>query len=107
MVTMTHKMPILVPKIALYEPDIPQNTASIARTCFCLGAELEIIDDRILEVGDVSMVAPPAEIHSFTAQTKDTWSVTIVGSPYKMDRHYYDPANNSCRIANPKKQKVV
>ena len=70
-------------------------------------AELEIIDDRILEVGDVSMVAPPAEIHSFTAQTEDTWSVTIVGSPYKMDRHYYDPANNSCRIANPKKQKVV
>ena len=44
MVTMTHKMPILVPKIALYEPDIPQNTASIARTCFCLGAELEIIE---------------------------------------------------------------
>ena len=44
MVTMTHKMPILVPKIALYEPDIPQNKASIARTCFCLGAELEIIE---------------------------------------------------------------
>ena len=31
------------PKIALYEPDIPQNTASIIRTCSCLGAYLEII----------------------------------------------------------------
>ena len=31
-------------KIALYEPDIPQNTASIIRTCFCLGAILEIIE---------------------------------------------------------------
>ena len=32
------------PKIALYEPDIPQNTAAIARTCSCLGAILEIIE---------------------------------------------------------------
>tara|TARA_B100000579_G_scaffold411235_1_gene401901 strand:+ start:1515 stop:1973 length:459 start_codon:yes stop_codon:yes gene_type:complete len=32
------------PKIALYEPDIPQNTASIIRTCSCLGAKLEIIE---------------------------------------------------------------
>jgi tRNA (cytidine/uridine-2'-O-)-methyltransferase len=34
----------LRPKIALYEPDIPQNTASIIRTCSCLGADLEIIE---------------------------------------------------------------
>tara|TARA_A100000164_G_scaffold120130_1_gene106210 strand:- start:201 stop:674 length:474 start_codon:yes stop_codon:yes gene_type:complete len=31
-------------KIALYEPDIPQNTAAIIRTCACLGAQLEIIE---------------------------------------------------------------
>jgi len=41
---MTHKKSILVPKIALYEPDIPQNTAAIIRTCSCLGAILEIIE---------------------------------------------------------------
>ncbi len=41
---MTHKKSILVPKIALYEPDIPQNTAAIVRTCSCLGAILEIIE---------------------------------------------------------------
>ena len=34
----------LKPKIALYEPDIPQNTAAIIRTCTCLGADLEIIE---------------------------------------------------------------
>tara|TARA_B100001029_G_scaffold119588_1_gene99267 strand:- start:219 stop:710 length:492 start_codon:yes stop_codon:yes gene_type:complete len=44
MATMTHKNTISVPKIALYEPDIPQNTAAIARTCSCLGAILEIIE---------------------------------------------------------------
>ena len=34
----------LGPKIALYEPDIPQNTAAIIRTCSCLGAKIEIIE---------------------------------------------------------------
>ena len=42
--TMTHNKLILAPKIALYEPDIPQNTAAIIRTCACLGAKLEIIE---------------------------------------------------------------
>ena len=41
---MTHYKANFVPKIALYEPDIPQNTAAIIRTCACLGAELEIIE---------------------------------------------------------------
>ena len=41
---MTHKISVSVPKIALYEPDIPQNTAAIIRTCSCLGAILEIIE---------------------------------------------------------------
>ena len=41
---MTHNSTFLGPKIALYEPDIPQNTAAIIRTCACLGAKLEIIE---------------------------------------------------------------
>ena len=41
---MTLKKMILRPKIALYEPDIPQNTAAIIRTCSCLGAMVEIIE---------------------------------------------------------------
>ena len=42
---MTHNNSIFTgPKIALYEPDIPQNTAAIIRTCACLGVELEIIE---------------------------------------------------------------
>ena len=41
---MTHKKMNLGPKIALYEPDIPQNTAAIIRTCSCLGAMIEIIE---------------------------------------------------------------
>ena len=41
---MTHKNSEQGPKIALFEPDIPQNTAAIIRTCACLGAKLEIIE---------------------------------------------------------------
>ena len=41
---MTHNSTNLSPKIALFEPDIPQNTAAIIRTCACLGAKLEIIE---------------------------------------------------------------
>jgi len=41
---MTQKIISLSAKIALYEPDIPQNTAAIIRTCSCLGAIVEIIE---------------------------------------------------------------
>ncbi len=41
---MTHNLMNEGPKIALFEPDIPQNTAAIIRTCACLGAKLEIIE---------------------------------------------------------------
>ena len=41
---MTQKLSYLGPKIALYQPDIPQNTAAIVRTCSCLGVQLEIVE---------------------------------------------------------------
>ena len=41
---MTSKNMILRPKIALYEPDIPQNTAAIIRTCSCFDVMIEIIE---------------------------------------------------------------
>jgi predicted metal-dependent enzyme (double-stranded beta helix superfamily) len=65
-------------------------------------ADLEMLDDRMLETGDMMMVAPPSEIHSFTALTDDTWSVTIVGGHYKPDRNYFDPENKSYVRRNSK-----
>ena len=35
-------LPIL--RVALFEPDIPQNTAALLRTCGCLGVACEIIE---------------------------------------------------------------
>jgi len=70
-------------------------------------AALDCIDDRVLEPKEMAIVAPPAEIHGFTALTDDTWTVTVVGGKYKLDRHYYKPEENSYVRANPKKDKVV
>jgi tRNA (cytidine/uridine-2'-O-)-methyltransferase len=39
-------------RIALYEPDIPQNTGTILRTCACLGMEAHIIEPAGFPVTD-------------------------------------------------------
>ena len=38
--------------IALYQPDIPQNTAAIIRICYCFGSTLEIIEPCGFHLGD-------------------------------------------------------
>ena len=39
-------------RIALYEPDIPQNTGTILRTCACLGLEAHVIEPAGFPVTD-------------------------------------------------------
>ena len=41
--------------IALYQPDIPQNTAAIIRLCYCFGARLEIIEPCGFHINDKRM----------------------------------------------------
>jgi len=38
--------------IALYQPDIPQNTAAIIRLCACFGTTLEIIEPCGFQLND-------------------------------------------------------
>ena len=42
--------------IALYQPDIPQNTAAIIRLCSCFGATLEIIEPCGFQLNDKRIV---------------------------------------------------
>ena len=42
--TQTHFKSSTLIKVALYEPDIPQNTAAIVRLCACFGVRLDIIE---------------------------------------------------------------
>jgi predicted metal-dependent enzyme (double-stranded beta helix superfamily) len=54
-------------------------------------AALDIVEDRVIERGDGAVVAPPADIHGFTALADDTFGITVVNGRYKADRHYYQP----------------
>jgi predicted metal-dependent enzyme (double-stranded beta helix superfamily) len=65
-------------------------------------ADLNKIEDRVLQRGDISVVAMPAEIHGFTATEEDTWSLTVVGGHYAKTRHYYNPEESSYVVRQPK-----
>ena len=62
-------------RIALYEPDIPQNTGTVLRLCACLGIEAHIIEpagfptsDRAFrrsEAGELGQECQPALVDDF------------------------------------------
>ncbi len=45
-------MTSLRPMLALYEPDIPQNTGTALRTCACLGFDAGIVEPAAFPVSD-------------------------------------------------------
>jgi predicted metal-dependent enzyme (double-stranded beta helix superfamily) len=58
-------------------------------------AELETISEDNLFPGDLIIIAPPADIHSFTALQQGSLGLTIANGPYKQMRHYYQPEKNT------------
>jgi predicted metal-dependent enzyme (double-stranded beta helix superfamily) len=64
-------------------------------------AELNIVDDRVLKCGDIALMMPPNEIHSFRAQTDDTFVLTVVEGRYKPERHFYRPEDRTYTINSP------
>ena len=86
---MTSKKMIIRPKIALYEPDIPQNTAAIIRTCSCLEVMIEIIEPCGFMIND-----------------KRFKRVVMDYLDEKMIRFYKD-YNDFFKIKKEKKERVV
>src|ERR671910_3706464 len=41
-----------MPRLALYQPDIPQNTGTMLRLAACLGAPVEIVEPAGFDVSD-------------------------------------------------------
>jgi len=58
-------------------------------------AELKVIRQGTLSRGDSVIVAPPNDIHGFTALTDETYGISVVNGPYKHDRHYYNPVDGT------------
>jgi dTDP-4-dehydrorhamnose 3,5-epimerase-like enzyme len=69
-------------------------------------AELRVLDDRVLERGDIALMVPPVEIHSFKALTDDTFVLTVVDGQYKLNRHFYNPEARSYTVGTPAEQQA-
>ncbi len=67
-------------------------------------AELKTIEDKIYSPGEMAMVMPPAEIHSFEALEPETFICTIVGGNYSPIRHYYNAEKSTYVVAQAGKQ---
>ena len=86
-------------KVALYEPDIPQNTAAIVRLCACFGARLDIIepcgfflsDKRFKRVAmDYINICKVKSFKDFTEFKKDKKNERIILMTTKAKRKYFD-----------------
>tara|TARA_Y100000590_G_C15521612_1_gene939581 strand:+ start:19 stop:468 length:450 start_codon:yes stop_codon:yes gene_type:complete len=85
--------------IALYQPDIPQNTAAIIRICSCFNTKLEIIkpcgfhlnDKRLKRVAmdylDKSKIIIYESYENFLLEKK---SSRIILMTTKAEKNYYD-----------------
>lgn len=65
-------------------------------------SELKVVEESVMKVGEIAMVVPPSDIHSFQALTEDTYVLTIVGGEYSPLRHYYNLEANTYAVRTPK-----
>ena len=86
-------------KVALYQPDIPQNTAAIVRLCACFGARLDIIepcgfflsDKRFKRVVmDYINKCKIKSFKDFTTFKKDKKNERIILMTTKAKKKYFD-----------------
>lgn len=62
-------------RIALYQPDIPQNTGTILRLCACLGAEAHIIEPAGFPISDRHFRRAGMDyLDQVTIRRHDSWS---------------------------------
>ena len=65
-------------------------------------SELKVVEEVMMKVGDIAMVVPPSDIHSFEAMSDDTFALTIVGGEYSPLRHYYNLSATTDAVRTPK-----
>lgn len=65
-------------------------------------AELRMTEDVTLVPGQITMVVPPSDIHSFRALEHNTFVITIVGGEYSVTRHYYKTEDNTYTVRTPR-----
>jgi len=97
--TQSHFKSSTLIKVALYQPDIPQNTAAIVRLCACFGTRLDIIepcgfflsDKRFKRVVmDYINKCKIKSFKDFTEFKKDKKNERIILMTTKAKKKYFD-----------------
>ena len=97
--TQSHFKSSTLIKVALYQPDIPQNTAAIVRLCACFGVRLDIIepcgfflsDKRFKRVVmDYINKCKIKSFKDFTAFKKDKKNERIILMTTKAKKKYFN-----------------
>jgi predicted metal-dependent enzyme (double-stranded beta helix superfamily) len=65
-------------------------------------ATLRVTDDGMFVPGEIAMVVPPSDIHSFKAAEAGTYVITVVGGEYSALRHYYRLDDNTYTVRTPR-----
>jgi predicted metal-dependent enzyme (double-stranded beta helix superfamily) len=65
-------------------------------------AKLATVEDVELKIGEITMVVPPGDIHSFRAEAEGTFVITIVGGEYSPTRHYYRTEDDTYVVRTPR-----
>ena len=64
-----------MPTLALYQPDIPQNTGSIMRTCVCFGVPLVLIEPLGFVLDDRKLRRSLMDYADHLDYQRQTWDV--------------------------------
>jgi predicted metal-dependent enzyme (double-stranded beta helix superfamily) len=65
-------------------------------------ARLEVIEERVLNPGDISLLVPPKDIHGWSALKDDTYTIAFLGAEFDQTRRYYQPDQESYLIRDQK-----
>jgi predicted metal-dependent enzyme (double-stranded beta helix superfamily) len=65
-------------------------------------AHVQVVEERVLGSGDVTLLAPPVDIHGLIPTEEGSYFVTIIGGALKKERTYFNPAERTCYARTPK-----
>jgi predicted metal-dependent enzyme (double-stranded beta helix superfamily) len=65
-------------------------------------ARLDVLEERVLNPGDIALLVPPADIHGWSALKDDTYTIAFLGAEFNQTRRYYQPDQESYLIRNQK-----
>lgn len=57
-------------RLALYQPDIPQNTGTLLRSCACLGVPLDIIEPAGFNLSDKALLRAGMDYLDYSQMTR-------------------------------------